>query len=90
MNEQEMFKRFKEVVLNEELKGKRYTFTMSPNTVVALHGAIAFVMKHPEIKKMSGVMPVLKNVRQELLRCMRSMGFTEEEVRYMDTKEKDV
>jgi len=81
-----MFKRFQEVVTSTEGQGKKYTLTLTPIQVTTLHGAIALVMRHPEVKT-KDIMSVLKAIRQETLDLMRLMGFTEDEVQYLDTKE---
>lgn len=83
-----MFERFKQVTLEREAQGKKYIITLSPIEVTALHGALVLALRHPEVQKMSGALPYLTSIRARLLELFRHMGFTEEEVQYLDTKEK--
>lgn len=81
-----MFKRFCLVVEASEQSGVTYTIALTPMQVTTLHGALALAMKHPEVKN-HATYPVLKSIRQQLLKHMQNMGFTPEELQYLDTRE---
>ena len=89
MNEKQMFERFQKVVLAAMCAGKFYDLTLSPLELATLHGALALVLKHPQVTQDSETGKILSELRKRLLLGFRDMGFTEEETQYLDTKDKE-
>jgi len=88
MNEKEMFARYKDVVVAATKEGKTYMLILSPLAVTTLHGAVALTMTHPQVKeKLKYAQLTLAEIRKKLCEALRQMGFTQEEVKYLDTKE---
>ena len=80
--------RFWEVVKEAERRNKFYSLILTPVEVTGVHGAIALAMKHPKVKQdLTNIYPVLQDVRRLLCRNMVTMGFTEEEVEWLDRAE---
>jgi len=88
MDEKEMFKKFSQVVISATQQGKTYTLTLTPVETTTLHGAVALTMRHPQVRqKLQGAHAILANLREKLRLLMLEMGFTQEEVEWLDTKE---
>jgi hypothetical protein len=88
MDEKEMFKKFSQVVITATQQGKTYLLTLTPVEITTLHGAVALTMRHPEVQeKLKGAQIILGNLREKLRLLMLGMGFTQEEVEWLDTKE---
>lgn len=80
-----MFNRFTQVVLNAQEKKIKYPLILSGVEVTTLHGAVALAMKHPGVGL--NAIKILQDLRVRILEILKSMGFTDEEVKYMDTQE---
>ena len=88
MDEKEMFKKFSQVVITATKQGKIHLLPLTPLELTTLHGAVALVMRHPEVReKLKGAQLILTNLRKRLCLLMVEMGFTQEEVEWLDTKE---
>jgi len=88
MDENEMFKKFSQVVITATKQGKIHVLPLTPVELTTLHGAVALTMRHPEVcEKLKGAQLILTNLRKRLCLLMVEMGFTQEEVEWLDTKE---
>jgi len=88
MNEKEMFKKFSEIIVTATKQGKTYTIILNPIQITTLHGAVALTMKHPIVKKhLQDAQAILAELRKTLCSLMVKMGFTQEEVEWLDKRE---
>jgi len=88
MDEKEMFKKFSQVVIIATQQGQIHLLHLTPVELTTLHGAVALAMRHPEVReKLKGAQLILTNLRERLCLLMVEMGFTKEEVEWLDTKE---
>jgi len=80
--------RFVDMMVKAEQSGKMFSLDLSPLEVTGLHGAIVLAMKHPHVASdMHDLRGILQRIRHKLCLIMEDIGFTEEEVKYLDTKE---
>jgi hypothetical protein len=68
--------------------GRSWQLELDADSVSILHGALRLMMLHPKVKE--GFSPMFKSMSQHLRNwCLvrfREMGFTEEEVKSLDSE----
>lgn len=80
--------KFIAVVIKAQQSGKTFSLELSPLKVTGLHGALTVAMKHPRVaNEMQDTYEMLQEIREQLCQIMVEMGFTEEEVEFLDKTE---
>lgn len=81
-------KRFIDVVTIAQQSGKTFPLQLSASEITGLHGAIALAMNHPYlVNVLQDEYELLQRIRHILCQMMVDIGFTEEEVEYIDKTE---
>jgi len=86
--ENQMLRRFVEVVGTATNLGFKIRLDLTAIQLTTLHGAVALAMKHPDVPtKLKGANEVLMGIREQLKAAMLAMGFTRDEVTWLDKRE---
>jgi len=88
MSEQQMFAKFSQAVVSATKQGKTYRLVLTPLKLTTLHGAIALAMKHPKMQTdLQYAQQILTDIRKQICALLVEMGFTPQEVEWLDKRE---
>lgn len=88
MDEKQMVEKFSQVITLATQQRKIYLLRLNPLEVAILHGAITLTLKHPEVRQtLIGANAILTNLRERICQLMLEMGFSQEEVEWLNKKE---